>query len=1135
MRDRSPRTRRRARGKARTGKSRAARSAPRKAPPAQPSRAGGEGSAPAVTPAPFPIVGIGASAGGLEALELFLRNVPAESGMAFVVVQHLDPSHKGILVELLQRRCTIPVVQVKDRTRVEPDRVYVIPPNRDLSLLHGVLHLLRHTTPRILPIDFFLRSLAEDRQEQSIGVVLSGMGSDGTLGLAAIKEKGGATFVQSLSSAKFAGMPGSAIDSGHADVVAAAEELPGRILGYHRHRGTRSDLQPEARQQGALEKVFVLLRAHTGNDFSLYKRSTIHRRIERRMGLHQIDKLAAYVRLLRENPEEAGLLFKELLIGVTSFFRDPAAWSRLRDHLLPELLDARARREGAPRLGAGVLHRRGGVLAGHRAQGGGRAARKWRSPPAVQIFATDLDAVAIERARLGSYPPNIAADVTPERLRRFFVQSERGYHVSREIRETVVFAPQNLVADPPFTRLDVLSCRNLLIYLSPELQRKLIPLFHYSLNPGGVLFLGTAETVGSFTGLFTAVDGKARLYRRADAPTAVSIEFPSSFAALPPPAPGGARGQADPPRPWPANLQTVADRLIMQRFAPAAILTNDKGEIRYISGRTGKYLEPAVGRANLNVFAMAREGLRSELSAAFSAALAESRPVTVHGIRIGTNGGSQTVDLTIEKLTEPRDLRGDVIIIVADVPAGAPDGMERPHRPAATPRVAERERELRHARDELQTTRQEMQTSQEELTSTNEELQSTNEELQSSNEELTTSKEEMQSMNEELHTVNQELQSKVDELSRSSNDMKNLLNSTEIATLFLDGRLLVRRFTPPTSRLIKLIPGDTGRPITDIATELDYPGLADDAREVLRTLLFKERQVWTRDGRWFNVRILPYRTIQNVIDGVVITFTDWTPTKVLESTLREQASELRQMAESLPNLVWGCQPDGSCDYFSRQWVDYTGNPEKEQLGYGWLEHVHPEDRERVRDEWRGAVESAKAFDAEFRIRGHDGRYRWFKTRSTPIRRAGGAVVKWYATSTDVDELKRAADARQEAASTFAAIVDAMSQPFLAVDVARRVTAFNAAAEQELARSREDALGKPLAEILPSVAEPEADAHIEAAIRDQQAISFELEVDHRRLGARLLGHPGGAVLLLQRSGEPSRAGEPGTHPPARIGA
>ena len=467
----------------------------------------------------FPIVGIGASAGGLEALELFLKHVPAGSGMAFVIVQHLDPTHKGIMVELLQRTTPMPVVQVKDRLKVEPDRVYVIPPNKDMSILHGVLHLLDPAAPRglRLPIDFFFRSLADDRQDRSIGVILSGMGSDGTLGLRAIKEKAGVVFVQAPASAKFDGMPRSAIDAGLADVVAPAEELPGRIIAYLKHAPliARPDPSLEGKTQSALEKVFILLRTQTGHDFSLYKKSTIYRRIERRMGLHQIDKIATYVRFLQENPQEMELLFKELLIGVTSFFRDPPAWEQLKDEVIPALLAA---------------HPNGGVL---RAWAPGcstgeeayslaivfKEALEQVKPAgnfSLQIFATDLDRDAIDKARAGVYPANIAADVSPERLRRFFVQEEHGYRVGKEIREMVVFAPQNVIMDPPFTKLDLLVCRNLLIYLAPELQKKLLPLFHYSLNPGGILFLGSAETIGAFTDLFAPLAGKTRLYRRLD-------------------------------------------------------------------------------------------------------------------------------------------------------------------------------------------------------------------------------------------------------------------------------------------------------------------------------------------------------------------------------------------------------------------------------------------------------------------------------------------------------------------------------------------------------------------------------------------------------------------------------------------
>jgi two-component system CheB/CheR fusion protein len=1070
----------------------------------------------------FPIVGVGASAGGLEALEKFLKNVPEQSGMALVIVQHLDPVHKGSMVQILQRSTRMPVVQVKDQQRVEPDHVYVIPPGKDMSILHGTLHLLTQASPRglNLPIDYFFRALAEDQQERSIGVVLSGMGSDGTLGLRAIKEKAGATFVQSIASAKFDGMPRSAIDSGGADVIAPVEELPGRIHGYRTHAAHLKPAEEplELKSSNALEKVYILLRSQTGNDFSLYKKSTIHRRIERRMGLHQIDKLANYVRLLRENPREIELLFRELLIGVTNFFRDPAAWDHLRNDALPALLSVRP---------SGAIFRAWvpGCSTGEEAYSLAmvfkEALEALPAPKSVtlQVFATDLDREAIEKARQGIYPANIAADVSPERLARFFVQEERGYRVNKEIREMVVFAPQNLIMDPPFTKLDALCCRNLLIYLAPDLQKKLIPLFHYSLNPSGILFLGSAETIGSFTGLFHALDAKTRIYRRLESGAGVApVDFPVSFVKPPPS--GEAREQGASYSWPPPNLQVLADHVVVQRFSPAAILTSDKGDILYISGRTGKYLEPAVGKASMNVFSMARDGLRLELSSAFSAALRQDRLITIRGIKVGNNGGTQVVNLMVQKLTEPKELRGTVMIVIVD----ASDGEAQPsgRRGPRTGRSLDLEIELQRAHDEIQTTREEMQTSQEELKSTNEELQSTNEELQSTNEELTTSKEEMQSMNEELQTVNHELQSKVDELSRANNDMKNLLNSTDIATLFLDSDLLVRRFTTPTQSIIKLIPSDAGRPITDISRDIDYPTLAEDAREVLRTLVFKERTVAGTRNRWFNVRIMPYRTLGNVIDGVVITFTDVSGTKTVESMLRQQTSELKQTMESLPHLVWGCRPDGVCDYISPQWAAYTGAAGPELEGFGWLDALHSDERESVRQRWHAAVKSGNPLDLELRIRKKDGAYRWFKLRSVPIRDAQGRIVKWYGTNSDVHELKVAVEERKEAATRLLSLFENVNEPFFALADGETVSYANHAAERLVGKPRDAIVGKPLLQVLPEVGSDAFRDSFRRAVREKRESSLEALFNRApkdgKFCVRVFPSAEGVAVFLQRSSE-----------------
>ena len=667
---------------------------PRPTPKPAAVRAGRRAAPARPTPVPrsgdgrFPIVGIGASAGGLEALEEFFRHVPAGSGLAFVVVQHLDPTHKGLLPELLQRATGMPVHQIKDRTRVQPDCVYVIPPNTDLSILRGVLHLLTPAAPRglRLPIDTFFRALAADWHEHSVAVLLSGMGTDGTLGVRAIKEQGGLVLVQEPATAKFASMPQSVLAAGLADVAAPAAALPQKLLACLQRtpHGPSTELPLGDKTESGLEKALILLRAHTGHDFSQYKKTTVYRRIERRMSLHQLDTIAAYVRYLQANPQEIDLLFKELLIGVTSFFRDPAAWEQLQTRGLPGLLAARP--PGQP-LRAWVP----GCATGEEAYSLAIAVTEVlaeRTPQArwpLQIFGTDLDRDAIDRARQGVFPDNIAADVSSERLQRFFRKEQSGYRVAPAIRGLVTFALQNVLGHPPFTKLDLLSCRNLLIYLDPELQKKLLPLFHYSLNPGGLLFLGSAETIGGFSDLFTPLAAKARLYQRnASAGRAELIELPAAPRGVRPAAAAGPRVLLAP-----VSLQALADQVLLQRYAPAAVLVAAQGDILYISGRTGKYLEPASGKVNWNVLAMAREGLRAALPDAIRQALRKSEEVTLRHLTVRTEGGVQVVDVTVQALAEPEALRGTVLIAfrdVAAVPAPASPAARRARGRAARPR-----------------------------------------------------------------------------------------------------------------------------------------------------------------------------------------------------------------------------------------------------------------------------------------------------------------------------------------------------------------------------------------------------------------------------------------------------------------
>jgi two-component system CheB/CheR fusion protein len=831
-----------------------------------------------------PIVGIGASAGGLEALEQFFAHVPAQSGLAYVVVQHLDPGKESLLPALLQRVCRVPVVQASDRTPVRANHVYVAPPGFELTLLHGVLHLLKPVAARgmHLPIDFFLRSLALDQQANAAGVILSGMGSDGTLGLRALKEKAGGVFVQTPESASFDSMPRNAVDAGLADVVAPADQLPEKIMAYFSHPMLAGplDVTMASRLQAALEKILIMVRAQTGHDFSDYKKSTVYRRIQRRMAIHQIESVDSYVQYVRENPIEAELLFKELLIGVTCFFRDPEVWQQLKLEVLPKLL---ADHQSGTVLRAWVAACSTGEEAYSLAILFAEALDEIKPSAhfSLQIFATDIDKDAIEKARSGFYPDNISADVSPERLSRFFAREPGGYRVSKSIRSMVIFASQSITSDPPFARLHLLTCRNFMIYLETELQHKLLHMFHSSLNPGAYLVLGTAETVGQASGLFAPVGGvKTRIYRRLGGAARPGLAgFSVGGAGTGAFSPGPVSSPTRLGMPAAPSLQTLADQVLLKGFAPAAVLVTAQGDIVYFSGKTGKYLEPPAGKANLNLFAMARPGLRQALADVFFRAVRTKVPVSLESVQLGDDSKAPMVRVSIQPLSEPKALDGMLMVVFNDLLPALPGKTDA----VDDDRVSELQLELTRLREEHQATREEMQTSQEEL-------RSANEELQSANEELTTSREEMQSMNEELQTVNSELQTRVDALARASDDMENLLNSTDIATLFLDRFLHVRRFTTRAVNIIKLIPGDIGRPISDLSTDLNCD-LAGDAAHVLRTLMYQEKDVQAGGGRWFRVRTMPYRTQDNRIDGVVITFADISAAKQLEASLRSQATK----------------------------------------------------------------------------------------------------------------------------------------------------------------------------------------------------------------------------------------------------
>lgn len=847
----------------------------------------------------FSIVGIGASAGGLEALEQFFRHVPANSGMAFVLVQHLDPSHVSLLTEILQRATVMPVTEASDEILVEPNHVYVIPPNRDMAIFHRKLQLSVPNEPRgqRLPIDAFLQSLAEDQRENAIGIILSGTGSDGTRGLCAILGAGGVTLVQEPTTAKYNGMPSSAIQAGCATQVLPVDKMPAALQLGVRQLSDHDQAPNDPKRTGGMSRILMQLRTKTGHDFSLYKKSTITRRVERRMLHHAISDTSVYARFLKENPAEVTALFKELLINVTSFFRDADAFSVLREAILPELCKDKPEQTTFRAWVAGCA-------TGEEAYSIAILLKEWMEENhrefTVQIYSTDLDDEAIAIARAGIYPSSITQDVTPERLRRFFTKEDAGgYRIKKEIREMVVFAIQNVLKDPPFTKLDLLSCRNLLIYLGSELQNQLIPTFHYALKPGGVLFLSPSESIGNHTELFSPVNRKWKFYRAIHSIASSRAVMTNVLTWT-----AGVNGKSPEEimiKPKETNFAELTRQVLLQCFAPASVVTDLKGDILYVHGETGKYLRPAPGQASLNVVEMAREGLELKLRTAIRTAAKEGTPTLGKEVQIKTNGGFTTINLSVRSLASYDNNQSFLLVSFQEI-VSSKNVKSRPRQdatPAELGRVEELEREITYLKENYQATLDEQQASNEELKSTNEEMQSTNEELQSTNEELETSKEELQSVNEELITVNSELQSKIEQLAGMQNDMKNLLDNTHIGTIFLDERLAIRRFTRDAAMMYRLVPTDVGRPLSDIKSSIAGEELLTQARLVLETLIPFEQEVQTDNGIWYLVRIQPYRTLDNVIDGVVLTFTDISKRIKAETDMQLA----RDLAESVVDTI----------------------------------------------------------------------------------------------------------------------------------------------------------------------------------------------------------------------------------------
>ena len=926
------------------------------------------------------IVALGGSAGSLDALEKFFAHLPLRTNIAYVVVVHQLPDGKADLVRLLRSFTQLPVQEALDGLRVRPDCVYVAPPDHDLSLLHGVLHLFSPTQPRgrRLPIDFFLQSLAKDAGERAVCILLSGTGTDGSLGLKLVMENFGMVMVQDPDTAAYNALPNAALATEFVDFVLPPELMPAQLLDYvARPLDARPARKPAAgsptQPVHALQKIFLLIRQQTGHDFSLYKRNTVFRRIDRRMNSHQIKEFTHYVRYLQENPYEVEQLFREVLICVTKFFRDADAFTSLQHHLKAVLLrkePGSTVRVWAPGCSTGeeAYSLAIALLEVIESLGPERRLK-------LQLFATDISAQGIDAARAGLYRENVEADVSPDRLARYFVKVNGHYQVRKELRDLVVFALHNINKDAPFTKLDLLCCRNLLIYLSSELQRNLLPVFHYALNPGGLLFLGPSENLTGFLNLFQPLDVKWKISRRTEAPAALPrlINFPSGTARQLPAAAHAPTlmSPAASSHRYGGPFATLVQKNLLQAYTPPAVVINPKGEILYVNGRTGRYLEPAPGIGGLNVFEMARRELSFEISGAVHRAVQTREDVVLENVHVKTDLGQQLLRLTVRHLLEPDALVGLLLVVFEDQPTPRRVRQGKASLPSSEEGrnsvVAALDKELQYTKHRLQTTIEEMESSLEELKSTNEELQSANEELQSTNEEAMTNKEEMQSLNEELLTLNMQYLAKTEELSQSANDMKNLLDATEIAIIFLDNDMMVKRFTPQVSRIINLLPADVGRSLAHFASNLRYTYLLRDVQQVLTRLTSVEVNIETTRGDWFTMRILPYRSLDNYINGAVITFTEITALKQLEASLQDKALFIESMQEAMREPVLALNQDlrlhspslAFAQAFGLAAADLEGQPLATLSGGAWNQ---PALRERLQRLLDSQTPQADAFD-----------------------------------------------------------------------------------------------------------------------------------------------------------------------------
>jgi two-component system, chemotaxis family, CheB/CheR fusion protein len=1009
----------------------------RRAARAQPPRVASDETAPPAQPrqGAFPIVGIGASAGGIEAFKALLAALPDDTGMAFVFLLHLAPTHVSMLAQILARETRMPVAEVQDEPEVQPNRVYVIPPGKAMIIRGGRLHLIPDSDVPHHPVDTFLSSLAEDRGHLAVGVILSGTATDGTLGLTSIKTVGGITFAQD-DSAQHDGMPHSAIGAGCVDFVLPPREIAAELvrLAHHPYVTAASE---EAGAPDEVGQILELVRNHSGVDFAQYKSNTLHRRIRRRMALHKLSAFREYAAYLKQHAEEAEALYQDMLISVTNFFRNAEAFEALKTQALPRLFTNRSRQDP---IRVWVL----GCSSGEEAYSLAIVLAEYiadtRSPVPVSLYATDLNNAAIERCRAGFYPKSIADDVSAERLQRYFVEVDGGYRVAKSLRDMCIFARQNVLTDPPFSRMDLVSCRNVMIYMEAGLQRKLLHTLHYALKPQGFLFLGPSETIGSNRELFEPEDVKHKIFLKKPTTLGAEQAFPvGPYTPLLSERRPGPERWGEPVKDVQADLQREADRVLLTRYVPAGVLLSGDLEVLQFRGDTGLYLSPAPGKASLNVLKMAREGLLVSLRALLQKAKKEDAPVSEANVRVRSNGGFRPVAVTVIPIKRGGTQQRWYWVLFEDVERF--ERREESDRKGARPRsrgarkaenkllqdkddqIVRLTQELGATREYLQSVIEQQEAANEELQSANEEVQSANEELQSINEELETSKEEIQSSNEELRTVNEELHNRNEELSRLNDDLNNLLGSVEIAIVMVWQDLRMRRFTPLAEKHFNLIPTDIGRPIGDIKLNFEVHDLPRLLRESIDTVAIKELEVQDQRGRWYLLRVRPYRTQENKVDGAVVALFDIQALKLNQEILERQSKLLEQTHEA----IFARDMDGEILYWNRGAELLYGYSASEAMGRNKFELLGTD--EAHRKNLREALENGGQWEGELTHRTQSGRSLVIDSTQVVVRQGTRKLV--LETNHDVTERKHLAEALRRQVEELA-LADRHKNEFLAM-------------------------------------------------------------------------------------------------------